>query len=101
MASSRSVSSELGQIGQLCTPMPEHYHLILLAQALAALGRHGEGLAALLVQRQRDSRAALRLMRKLCWIFKSGDVIERSISCATDNSGQRGGLEIFRVIAFV
>jgi hypothetical protein len=30
-----------------CTPMPEHYHLILLAQALVVLGRYGEGLAAL------------------------------------------------------
>jgi hypothetical protein len=98
MASSRSVSSELGQIGKptlrwniplrlrresarvevvhnpqpglfgerevglaaraaglspstmtspTCMPMPEHYHLILLAQALAALGRYGERLAAL------------------------------------------------------
>ena len=27
--------------------MPEHYHLTLLAQALAALGRYGQGLAAL------------------------------------------------------
>jgi hypothetical protein len=28
-----------------CTPMPEHYHLILLAQALAAIGRYDQGLA--------------------------------------------------------